>query len=130
MLRAKIAASSTVIAFEFMKLMNLSVYPKAHQTPNWRGIAFAVILVFVFNSMTGALIKAYMEPTGDVLGIIGGYLIGDTVGSIFGMLSLLITFGSFYKQGKAEQVDKPLTLMPIYNGKCSYYRTFVVSQLA
>ncbi len=101
-LSAAVAASTAVFAFEFMRLMNVSVYPHGNQTPNWRGVIFAGILASVFNSITGTLIKTSLEPNGDVLEIIVRYLVGDTVGLVFGMFALLLIFRLFQKDHNLE----------------------------
>ena len=103
---ATVAASTAVVAFEFMKIMKINVYPCADQVPNWRGVVFAGILASVFNSITGALIKTSMMPTGDVFDIIYRYLIGDTVGLVFGMVVLLLLFRFFPGKQQAGEVER------------------------
>ena len=103
---ATVAASTAVVAFEFMKFMKINVYPRADQVPNWRGVVFAGILASVFNSITGALIKTSMMPTGDVFDIICRYLIGDTVGLVFGMVVLLLLFRLFTGKQQTGGVER------------------------
>ena len=75
-----------------MKMMKINGYPHVDQVPNWRDVVFAEILASVLDSITGALIKSCIMLTGDVSDIICRYLIGDTVGLVFGIIVLLLLF--------------------------------------
>ena len=84
-----------------MKMMKINGYPHIDQVPNWRGVVFAEILASVLNSITGALIESCMILTGDVYDIICSYLIGDTLGLVFGIVFLLLMFRFF--TGKQQE---------------------------
>ena len=75
-----------------MKIMKSEVYPRTDQVPNWGVVFLPGFLASVFNSTNGPLIKTSMMPRGDVFVIIFRYLIGDTVGLVFGMIVLLLLF--------------------------------------
>ena len=89
-----------------MKMMKINGYPHVDQVPNWRGVVFAEILASVFNSITGALIKSRIMLTGDVYDIIFRYLIGDTLGLVFGMVFLLLLFRFFTEKQQEGGVDR------------------------
>ena len=87
-----VAASTAVVAFEFMKFMKIDVYPNVNSSPNWRGVVFAGILASLFNSISGTLIKTATVPTNGSMSIIIRYLVGDISGLLLGMLLLMLTF--------------------------------------
>jgi len=87
-----VAASTAVVAFEFMKFMKIDVYPDVNSSPNWRGVVFAGILASLFNSISGTLIKTATVPTNGSMSIIIRYLVGDISGLLLGMLLLMLTF--------------------------------------
>ena len=84
-----------------MKIMKSKGYPRADQVPNWGVVFLPGFLASVFNSRTDPLIKTSMMPTGDVFAIIFRYLIGDTLGLVFGMVFLLLMFRFF--TGKQQE---------------------------
>ena len=88
-----------------MKMMKINGYPHVDQVPNWRGVVFTEILASVLNSITGALIKPCIMLTGDVYDIICRYLIGDTLGLVFGMVFLLLLFRFFTGKQQEGGVD-------------------------
>ena len=50
-------SASTVIAFEFLRFMNLDAYPKNAARINWRSLIFAGCLASLFNSVGGTYLK-------------------------------------------------------------------------
>jgi hypothetical protein len=84
------AASTAVIAFEFMKFMKINVYPALNTKPNWRTVVFAGILASLINSISGTLIKTASVPADDTMAIIIRYLIGDISGLLLGMLIVML----------------------------------------
>ena len=89
-----------------MKMMKINGYPHIDQVPNWRGVVFAEILASVLNSITGAVIKSCMMLTGDVYDIICRYLIGDTLGLVFGMVFLPLLFRFFTVKQQEDRVER------------------------
>jgi hypothetical protein len=84
------AASTAVIAFEFMKFMKINVYPAFNAKPNWRSVVFAGILASLINSISGTLIKTASVPADETMAIIIRYLIGDISGLLLGMLIVML----------------------------------------
>ena len=84
------AASTAVIAFEFMKIMKINVYPAFNTKPNWRRVVFAGILASLINSISGTLIKTASVPADETMAIIIRYLIGDISGLLLGMLIVML----------------------------------------
>jgi hypothetical protein len=89
-----------------MKMMKINVFSRADQLPNWRGVVFAGILASVFNSITVVLIKSSMWLTGDVYDIIRRYLIGGTLGLVFGMVVFPLLFQFFKGKQQAGEVER------------------------
>ena len=50
-------SASAVIAFEFLRFINLDVYPKDTASINWRSLVFAGCLASFFNSVGGTFSK-------------------------------------------------------------------------
>ena len=85
-----LAASTAVIAFEFMKFMKINVYPAFNTKPNWRTVVFAGILASLINSISGTLLKTASVPADETMTIIIRYLIGDISGLLLGMLIVML----------------------------------------
>ena len=81
-------------------------YTGADQVPNWGLVFLPGFLAWVFNSKTDPLIKTSMMPTGDVFAIIFRYLIGDSVGLVFGMVVLLLLFRFFTGKRQARGIER------------------------
>ena len=97
-----IAASTAVIAFELMRMMQIDAYPSRMAAPNWRGVVFAGCLASVLNSISGTFLKTYALPSEEIFLIIFRYIIGDTAGLLFCMLALMLMFRM------ADRARKPM----------------------
>ena len=83
-------SASAVIAFEFLRLMNLSVYPKNLATINWRSLVFAGCLASFFNSVGGTYLKSKGLAPDEFFQVLGRYLIGDIGGLLFCLIVLML----------------------------------------
>ena len=83
-------SASAVIAFEFLRLMNLDVYPKSAARINWRSLVFAGCLASFFNSVGGTYLKREGLSTPEIFELLGRYLIGDIGGLLFCLIVLML----------------------------------------
>ena len=84
-------SASSVIAFEFLRLMNLDVYPKNLATIKWRSLVFAGCLASFFNSVGGTYLKSEGLAPAEIFEVLGRYLIGDIGGLLFCLIVLMLT---------------------------------------
>ena len=82
-------SASAVIAFEFLRLMNLNVYPKNMAVINWRSLVFAGCIASLFNSVAGTYLKSKGLAPAEIFEVLGRYLIGD-IGGLFSCLIVLM----------------------------------------
>ena len=83
-------SASAVIAFEFLRLMNLDVYPKNAARINWRSLVFAGCLASFFNSVGGTYLKSEGLSTPEIFELLSRYLIGDIGGLLFCLIVLML----------------------------------------
>ena len=83
-------SGSAVIAFEFLRLMNLNVYPKNMGTINWRSLVFAGCLTSFFNSVGGTYLKSKGLAPAEIFEVLGRYLLGDIGGLLFCLIVLML----------------------------------------
>ena len=83
-------SASAVIAFEFLRLMNLDVYPKNAARINWRSLVFAGCLASFFNSVGGTYLKREGLSAPEIFELLGRYLIGDIGGLLFCLIVLML----------------------------------------
>ena len=84
-------SASAVIAFEFLRLMNLNVYPKNVARIKWRPLVFAGCLASFFNSVGGTYLKREGLSAPEIFELLSRYLIGDIGGLLFCLIvSMLI----------------------------------------
>ena len=83
-------SASAVIAFEFLRLMNLNVYPKNVARINWRSLVFAGCLASFFNSVGGTYLKREGLSTPEIFELLCRYLIGDIGGLLFCLIVLML----------------------------------------
>ena len=81
---------SAVIAFEFLRFMNLDVYPKNAASINWRSLVFAGCLASFFNSVGGTYLKRGDLAPAQVFELLSRYLIGDIGGLLFCLIVLML----------------------------------------
>ena len=83
-------ASSAVISFEFLRFMNLNVYPKNTASINWRLLVFAGCLASFINSLGGTFLKSEGLAPYEILELLTRYLIGDIGGLLFCLVVLML----------------------------------------
>ena len=83
-------SASAVIAFEFLRLMNLDVYPKNVAHIDWRSLVFAGCLASFFNSVGGTYLKREGLSTPEIFELLSRYLIGDIGGLLFCLIVLML----------------------------------------
>ena len=83
-------SASAVIAFEFLRLMNLDVYPKNVARINWRSLVFAGCLASFFNSVGGTYLKREGLSGPEIFELLSRYLIGDIGGLLFCLIVLML----------------------------------------
>lgn len=83
-------AASAVIAFEFLRFMNLDVYPKNAARINWRSLVFAGCLASFFNSVGGTYLKREGLSAPEIFELLSRYLIGDIGGLLFCLIVLML----------------------------------------
>ncbi len=83
-------SASAVIAFEFLRLMNLDVYPKNAAHINWRSLVFAGCLASFFNSVGGTYLKREGLSAPEIFELLSRYLIGDIGGLLFCLIVLML----------------------------------------
>jgi len=81
---------SAVLAFEFLRIMNMDVYPKSMASINWRSLVFAGCLASFFNSIGGTYLKSEGLSVPEVFELLLRYLIGDIGGLLFCMFVLML----------------------------------------
>ena len=83
-------SASAVIAFEFLRLMNLDVYPKNAARINWRSLVFAGCLASFFNSVGGTYLKREGLSAPEIFELLSRYLIGDISGLLFCLIVMML----------------------------------------
>ena len=83
-------SASAVIAFEFLRLINLNVYPRDVANINWRSLVFAGCLASFFNSVGGTYLKSKGLAPAEIFEVLGRYLVGDIGGLLFCLIVLMV----------------------------------------
>ena len=87
---AAFAASSAVIAFEFMRLCKIDVYPKDTGLISWRTVLFGGVFASIINSLGSSWLKSgFFEPS-ELMEVLIRFTLGDTVGLLFGMIIIML----------------------------------------
>ena len=98
---ASFAASSAVLAFELMRFCKIDAYPKDTGLISWRTVLFGGILASIINSLGSSWLKSgFFEPT-ELMEVITRFILGDTLGLLFGMLIIML-----FKRGYLTQLLK------------------------
>ena len=94
-----LSSASAVIAFEFLKLMKMNVYPTGEMMTSWRNVIFAGCLASFFNSLGNAYFMGFFLSTRELSEIIFRFIIGDILGLLISMFVLIILFsyGRFFE---------------------------------
>ena len=86
------SSASAVIAFEFLKLMKMNVYPSGNRMTSWRNVIFAGCLASFFNSLSSTYFRSTNLNEGELFDIIFRYIVGDILGLLISMFVLMILF--------------------------------------
>ena len=77
---ATFAASSAVMAFEFMRLCKIDAYPKDKGIVSWRTVLFGGILASIINSLGSTWLKSGYFDASLILEVITRFVLGDVMG--------------------------------------------------
>lgn len=98
---ATFAASSAVMAFEFMRLCKIDAYPKDDGVVSWRTVLFGGVLASIINSLGSTWLKSGYFDAALILEVITRFVLGDVMGLLVGMLTILLVTRYLRKNGLA-----------------------------
>ena len=96
---ATFAASSAVMAFELMRFCKIDAYPKDEGIVSWRTVLFGGVLASIINSLGSTWLKSgYFDPE-LILEVITRFVLGDVMGLLIGMLTVMSVARYLRKNG-------------------------------
>ena len=98
---ATFAASSAVMAFEFMRLCKVDAYPKDDGVVSWRTVMFGGVLASIINSLGSTWLKSGYFDAALILEVITRFVLGDVMGLLVGMLTIMLVTRYLRKNGLA-----------------------------
>ena len=98
---ATFAASSAVMAFEFMRLCKIDAYPKDDGIVSWRTVMFGGVLASIINSLGSTWLKSGYFDAALILEVIARFVLGDVMGLLVGMLTIMLVTRYLRKNGLA-----------------------------
>ena len=98
---ATFAASSAVMAFEFMRLCKVDAYPKDDGVVSWRTVMFGGVLASIINSLGSTWLKSGYFDAALILEVIARFVLGDVMGLLVGMLTIMLVTRYLRKNGLA-----------------------------
>ena len=98
---ATFAASSAVMAFEFMRLCKVDAYPKDDGVVSWRTVMFGGVLASIINSLGSTWLKSGYFDAALILEVIARFVLGDVMGLLLGMLTIMLVTRFIRKNGLA-----------------------------
>ncbi|MDB3880074.1 hypothetical protein N9315_03060 [Alphaproteobacteria bacterium] len=98
---ATFAASSAVMAFEFMRLCKIDAYPKDDGVVSWRTVMFGGVLASIINSLGSTWLKSGYFDAALILEVITRFVLGDVMGLLVGMLTIMLVTKYLRKNGLA-----------------------------
>ena len=98
---ATFAASSAVMAFEFMRLCKIDAYPKDDGIVSWRTVLFGGVLASIINSLGSTWLKSGYFDAVLILEVIIRFALGDVMGLLVGMLIIMLVTRYLRKHGLA-----------------------------
>ena len=96
---ATFAASSAVMAFEFMRFCKIDAYPKDNGIVSWRTVMFGGVLASIINSLGSTWLKSGYFDAALILEVITRFILGDVMGLIAGMLAIMFVARYMRKLG-------------------------------
>ena len=89
---ATFSASSAVMAFEFMRFCKIDAYPKDTGVISWRTVLFGGVFASIINSLGSSWLKSGFFAPSELMEVITRFILGDTLGLLFGMLIIMLIF--------------------------------------
>jgi hypothetical protein len=86
------SACSAVMAFELMRFCKIDAYPKDEGIVSWRTILFGGVLASIINSLGSTWLKSGFFAPSELMEVIIRFILGDTLGLLFGMLIIMLIF--------------------------------------
>ena len=96
---ATFAASSAVMAFEFMRFCKIDAYPMDNGIVSWRTVMFGGVLASIINSLGSTWLKSGYFDAALIIEVITRFILGDVMGLIAGMLAIMFVARYMRKQG-------------------------------
>jgi len=98
---ATFSASSAVMAFELMRFCKIDAYPKDEGIVSWRTILFGGVLASIINSLGSTWLKSGFFAPSELMEVIIRFILGDTLGLLFGMLIIMLIFRQLRQMAQA-----------------------------
>ena len=86
------SACSAVMAFEFMRFCKIDAYPKDTGVISWRTVLFGGVFASIINSLGSSWLKSGFFAPSELMEVITRFILGDTLGLLFGMLVIMLIF--------------------------------------
>ena len=86
------SACSAVMAFEFMRFCKIDAYPKDIGVISWRTVLFGGVFASIINSLGSSWLKSGLFAPSELMEVIIRFILGDTLGLLFGMLIIMLIF--------------------------------------
>ena len=87
-----LSSASGVIAFEFLKLMKMNIYPSGDKMSSWRNVLFSGCIASFINSLISINFTVAKLQETEIVEVIFRYIIGDFFGLLVSMFVLMIVF--------------------------------------
>lgn len=97
------SACSAVIAFEFMRFCKIDAYPKDTGIISWRTVLFGGVLASIINSLGSTWLKSVFFEPSELMEVIFRFIVGDTLGLLFGMLVIMSIFRQFRQMAQVKE---------------------------
>jgi hypothetical protein len=80
----------TPVSFEFMRFCKIDAYPKDTGVISWRTVLFGGVFASIINSLGSSWLKSGFFAPSDLMEVITRFVLGDTLGLLFGMLIVML----------------------------------------
>ena len=94
------SACSAVMAFEFMRFCKIDAYPKDTGVISWRTVLFGGVFASIINSLGSSWLKSGFFAPSELMEVITRFILGDTLGLLFGMLIIMVIFRQLRRMAK------------------------------
>ena len=99
------SAISAVMAFEFMRFCKIDAYPKDIGVISWRTVLFGGVLASIINSLGSSWLKSVFFAPSELMEIIARFIVGDTLGLLFGMVTIMVIFRRIRQMAQVQVVN-------------------------